>query len=73
MHVLLEGVLPMETKLMLNSSMGEGYITLELLNRRVSHFAYGRIEARNKPPKDFQKAYFTGPGSKLHLSCAYLI
>lgn len=70
MHVLMEGVLPLETKLMLSSFMGDGFVGLELLNQRVSHFAYGRVEARNKPPKEFKKTYFTGTGSKLHLSCA---
>lgn len=70
MHVLFEGVLPMETKLMLSSFMEDGFITLNLLNQRISHFTYGRVEARNKPPKEFQKTHFTGTGSKLHLSCA---
>lgn len=69
MHVLLEGVLPMETKLLLNRFMQDGFLTLELLNQRVSNFTYGRTEARNKPPKPFKKSYFEGTGSKLHLSC----
>ena len=70
MHVLFEGVLPLETKLMLNSFMGDGYITLELLNQRVCHFACGRSEAKNIPPKEFQKVNFTGT-SKLRLSCKF--
>lgn len=69
MHIIFEGVLPMETKLMLNSFMENGYLTLDLLNQRVRHFTYGRIEARNKPPGPFKKSYFEGIGSKLHLSC----
>ena len=69
MHVLFEGVLPMETKLMLSGFMEAGYITINILNQRVNNFGYGRVEARNKPPKQFQKSYFTGTGSKLHLSC----
>lgn len=73
MHVIFEGVLPMETKLMLSRFMEDGYLTLDLLNQRVNHFTYGRIEARNKPPKPFQKSYFTGTGSKLHLSCMYIL
>ncbi len=67
MHVILEGLLPMETILMLASFMENGYFTLNMLNNRVSNFAYGRVEGRNKPPKPFQKAYFTG-NYKLHLS-----
>lgn len=71
MHVLFEGVLPLETKLMLGSFLEDGYLTLEQLNARISNFTYGRIEARNKPPKPFQATYFTGTGSKLHLSGKY--
>jgi hypothetical protein len=55
MHVIIEGVLPMETKLMLNAFMDDGFLTIEMLNERVSNFVYGRDEARNKPPKPFQK------------------
>ncbi len=68
MHVLFEGVLPLETKLLIGSLISDKYITLDFLNQRISHFIYGRNEARNKPPKEFQKANFTGT-SKLHLSC----
>ena len=47
MHVLFEGVLPLETRLMLSSFLESGYVSLDLLNKRVSHFTYGRAEARN--------------------------
>ena len=68
MHVLFEGMLPMETKLVLNSFIyEEGYFDLETLNGRMSYFAYGRIEARNKPPKVFEHTRLTGT-SKLPLS-----
>ena len=69
MHVIFEGVLPLETKLMLNNFMEDGFLTVGKLNERVSNFVYGRGEAINKPPKPFQEAHFTGVGSKLHLSC----
>ena len=69
MHVLLEGALPLETRLMLNVFIyDDGYFTLEHLNQRVKSFTYGRVEARTKPPKEFDKAHFTGPRAKLHLS-----
>ena len=68
MHVLFEGVLPLEVNLMLPSFMESGLFTLDFLNNRVSHFTYGRAEAKNKPPKPFQKSYFTGTAHKLHLS-----
>ena len=46
----------------------EGYFDLETLNGRMSYFAYGRIEARNKPPKVFEHTPLTGT-SKLPLRC----
>lgn len=69
MHVILEGALPLETRLMLNAFISEdGYFTLGNFNQRVQNFTYGRVEARTKPPKQFEKAHFTGPRPKLHLS-----
>lgn len=71
MHVVLEGVLAMETKIMLGSFLEDGIISLHLLNERVLHFTYGRVEARNKPPKPFQMSHFTSTSQKLHLSGRY--
>lgn len=65
MHIVLEGVLPLETRLLLASFIGDGKFTLEQLNERVVNFTYGRVEARNKPPKKFEKSHLT---SRLHLS-----
>lgn len=55
MHVLLEGVLPLNVRLMLDSFIKEGLITFDVLNDRIRNFRYGRIEARTKPPKLFEK------------------
>lgn len=68
MHVILEGVLPLETRLMLASFIDDGLFTLDLLNQRVLNFTYSRVEARTKPPKQFEKSHFVGPRGRLHLS-----
>ncbi len=60
MHVLFEGVLPKEIKLMLDKFINEHrYFTLDTLNERIKNFAYGRAEARNRPPKPFIPAHIT--------------
>lgn len=67
MHVLFEGVIPKEIKLMLNAFMSKKYITLQMLNNRVQNFIYGRTEYRNKVPKDFTADNLSDSG-KLPLS-----
>ena len=50
MHVLYEGVFPMEVKLLLTKFIyGDKFITLMMLNERISNFTYGRNERKNKP------------------------
>lgn len=52
MHVLLEGVIPMEIKLLLFVIIKEKkLLLLQLLNERIKHFAYGSNEIKNKPVK----------------------
>ena len=68
MHVLLEGVLPVETKLMLRNFMSQRFFTLDFLNNRCKHFTYGRAESRNRPPKDFNAIHFSDSSNKLPLS-----
>ena len=71
MHVLFEGVLIMEIKLMLQKFIGEDkFFSLHTFNVRVSNFVYGRVEARNKPPKRFEEVHVNGT-SKLPLSGMY--
>lgn len=50
MHVLLEGVIPYEVRLMLKTFItGEKLFTLETLNDRISCFCYSQQEATDKP------------------------
>ncbi len=50
MHLLFEGVIPWEVKLMLTKFIKEKhYFKLDQLNERIRNFAYGRSESRNKP------------------------
>ena len=51
MHVLLEGVVPLELKLMLYEFVNKKYFDVEFLNSRIENFTYGKKEQRNKPPK----------------------
>ena len=50
MHVLLEGVVPYEVRLMLNAFITEDkLLTLDMLNERVGSFCYSSSEATDKP------------------------
>ena len=68
MHVLYEGVLPLEVKLLLYQLVFEEHIfTLESLNERFSSFLYGRHEVKNDLPKRIEQQHLRGI-SKLPLS-----
>ncbi len=68
MHVLFEGVLLLELRLMLNAFVYvDHFVTLNRLNSRIKNFKYGRNEKRNKPSKPIEKNHITGV-SKLPLS-----
>lgn len=50
MHVILEGVLPLNCKrLLVHCMFEEKYFTLNTLNRQISGFEYGYSECRNVP------------------------
>ena len=49
MHDMLEGVCPLELKLILNELLKKGCFTLEDLNGRITSFNYGQPDKRNKP------------------------
>lgn len=68
MHIMLEGVLQLETRMMIDSFLQEKHFTIEELNQRVKYFSYGRSEVKTKPPRPFQRANFD-VSSSLHLSC----
>ena len=68
MHVLLEGILLLEMKLMLKVFIFDlHYFDLKTLNARLSSFVYGRNEGRTKPPKSFEMKNIVGD-SNLSLS-----
>ena len=68
MHVLFEGVLHKEIRLMLKCFIyDEHYFSLDTFNTRIENFAYGRKESRSKPPKAFLHSHING-NSKLPLS-----
>ena len=61
MHVLYEGVLPLNVKLMLHHFIiQQRLFTLSFLNNRVFAFSYGRNETKNKPTKALEQAHLTG-------------
>lgn len=49
MHDLLEGVCSLEVHLVLETLIQDGYLTLDLLNSRITSFDYGIPDAKNKP------------------------
>ena len=50
MHDQLEGVLPLEIKLLLQNFISlEKYLTLDILNERIAGFNYPLVDASNKP------------------------
>lgn len=67
MHVILEGVLPMEIKSLLFVYYERKIFTLDFLNKRMSNFHYGPSEVKSKPPKQFSDSHITSE-SKLSLS-----
>ncbi len=71
MHLLFEGVIPWEVKLMLTKFIKEKhYFKLDELNGRIQNFAYGRSESRNKPPHTFEPNHIF-ESSKLPVSGEY--
>ena len=49
MHDFLEGVIPMEVKMILNHLIDEERITILELNSRISAFSYGFVDKQNAP------------------------
>ena len=49
MHDLLEGVIPLEMKLLLKYLFSQKCITLDLINQRLQCFAFGYSEMRSRP------------------------
>ncbi|XP_074645846.1 uncharacterized protein LOC141902103 [Tubulanus polymorphus] len=49
MHVLLEGVCPMETKLLLSRLIDDNLISLSALNSAIENFEYSFLDQKDKP------------------------
>lgn len=70
-HILFEGVLPLEIKLLLHNMIyGKKLFSLTFLNQRIQHFIYGYPETKNKPSKDIEDKHIRGD-SKLPFSGNY--
>ena len=71
MHILFEGVLPMQIKLLLyNWIYIRKLVSLYVLNGRIKNFVYGLPEVKNKLSKDIEEKHIIGE-SKLPLSGVY--
>lgn len=69
MHILLEGVIPYELLLMLTSFITvDKYFKLELLNDRLTYFAYSNNEAKDRPTP-IKPHVFTTSGSTISQTC----
>ena len=65
MHVILEGGLSHETRLLLEHCIvGMQYFTLDQLNQRIDDFPYGYAERSNKP-SPITLAHIQAPGTSL--------
>ena len=60
MHVLLEGVIPMEIKLLLPNLINEKkFFNLRLLNERIRNFQYGPNEVKSKPIRQIEDRHLS--------------
>ena len=68
MHILLEGVLPLELKLLLSVlTCTKKLFSLTFINDCIKNFMYGSSEIKNKPPKFLESKHIL-PASKFPLS-----
>ena len=64
MHDQLEGVLPLEIKLLLQKYITvDKYLTLDVLNERIAGFSYPLVDASNKPSLIKQQAFCSDSAS----------
>lgn len=49
MHILLEGTIPLETRLLILNCVSEGFFTIDFLNERILCFMFSPEENRDKP------------------------
>ena len=68
MHDQLEGVLPLETKMLVRKLIQHDHvITLEALNERIATFAYGPVDLKNKP-SPLKQQIFTSDSASISQS-----
>lgn len=73
MHVLFEGVVPLETKLLLRVLIDEKkFLTLSTLNQRMASFNYGYMDCKNQPSQ-IARETINGREAKLKQSGNYKI
>lgn len=66
MHDLLEGIVQLEIKMVLNYYIFEkNYFTVDFLNQRIYSFRYGCIEIKNKPSANFTDEIIKSSSSKI--------
>lgn len=66
MHDLLEGIVPLEIKIVLNYYIFEKkYFDIEFLNKRIHSFRYGCIEIKNKPSANFTDEIIKSNSNKI--------
>lgn len=72
MHDQLEGVLPLETKMLLRKLIQHDHvITLEALNERIAAFTYGPVDKKNKP-SPLKQQIFTSDSASISQSAAQM-
>ena len=64
MHNQLEGVLPLEIKMLIRKVVQEyRLITLDVLNERIANFNYGPVDQKNKPSPLKQQVFSSDAAS----------
>lgn len=70
MHDLLEGVVPMVLKKILNISVQKNVITCSEINQMILNFEYGKTESADKPSPNFSHTNLQSKGNALSQSAA---
>lgn len=69
MHDLLEGIVPLEIKLVLNYFiLEEKLMSIETFNSKINLFHYGFVERKNKPSPNFTVPIITSKANKIKQS-----
>ena len=71
MHVILEGVLQLHSRLILQNCKSQGYITVTAINVAIKNFPYGENE-KPSTPGPVNRERLADEKSKLAQSCTYI-